>query len=373
MRISDQAIEYCRTLDAQHVIERLGLEPVREKNKWRCPSCGGSNLHVWPGAGRGAYCFSHCGGQAYDAIDLVEIVTGSDFIDSVRWLAGEFGFDDLVSGSCDRVEFKARLDERRRKIEERRRREREERMRRRSVGLEVWADVWSRLELGSVGRSYLEGRYIPFGAADRFGIRSVEDESSWGEILTGFDEATLDDAGLIGRRDDGTAYTWPFSAPFLVIPWWTEDGEIDFLHFRSLDESTDWRYLNANGHRPTVPYLAHFSLDAVDHGYPDLYVCEGELNALSVVIAGQPAIGSCGTGTWEACWSEEFRWWQSVTMLLDGDEGGRRFASNVRETTVEALGRDWVRQKLDSTQLDDGQDANDLLCDGRLRRVVDVE
>ncbi|MFP4600324.1 MAG: hypothetical protein ACLFVJ_18865 [Persicimonas sp.] len=361
------ALEYCRLIDATHLVELLDLPKARERRKWACPACGSSDaLHVYPGPGRGSTCFS-CDAHP-DAIDLVELVIGTDFMGAVRWLAGEFGFTDLVDGTADPREARERHKKIKAQVERRRKEKARMEAKARKRARSVYNKLWPMLELGPAGREYLEARGIPVHVAGHVGIRSVESMDQWRDIRSGFWPGTLAQAGLEGAND-GDTYPVPWRAPFLVIPYWLEEGGIDVIRFRDLSGKSNAKYLSPLGQRPTTPYLSHAAYDIADD-YPTLYVCEGELNALSVLWAGAPAVSSCGNGVWRPEWSRPFRWYGQVVVLCDGDDAGRAFSVRVRDGTAEVLGRDWTQRKLKRRIFIPGTDANDALVDGRLEELV---
>lgn len=351
---------------AQDVANALGLPKGKERHKWACPACGSSDaLNVYREPGRGSHCFS-CG-QSHDPIDLVRETLGLDFRPAVEWLAGSLGFAHLLSDEIDEAELRKHQVEIARE-QERRRREREEREElARRVGRDVYDRIWPLMMLGPAGTKYLEQRAIPAEVAHHVGIRSVESMAEWRELLEPFTDEELDLAGL--TLESGGLFPW--EAPFLVIPYWFEKGGIDIIRFRSLNPETRWRYLSPRGHKPTVPYLSHAAF-SLSNTHDVLFVCEGELNALSVVVAGAPAIGSCGRAFWNAEWSRDFRWFQRVIVLRDPGVPGQEFAALVRERTEEALGRDWVHQRLRQRFSNEGKDANDLLISGQLGGMIRV-
>lgn len=364
--MDDLALEHCRLLDATDVAELCGLPKARERHKWGCPACGSSDaLHVYSGPGRGSTCFS-CNAHP-DAIDLVELTQGLDFQESIKWLAGEFGFDDLIDGGADPHEARRRTREIKDRIEERRQEKARLEVESRKKAWAVYDKLWPMLELGPSGADCLESRAIPTKVARHVGIRSVESDDQWQVIRRKFWPGTLESAGLTGRKD-GDTYPVPWRAPFLVIPYWLEGGGVDVLRFRDLSGDAP-KYLSPLGQKPTTPYLGHAAHELADD-YQTLYICEGEINALSVVWAGSPAISSCGNGVWRGEWSKPFRWWRRVVVLCDGDDAGRAFAERVRDATADAVGRDWTDKHLKRRIFIPGTDANDALVDGRLKELV---
>jgi DNA primase len=62
---------------------------------------------------------------------------------------------------------------------------------------------------------------------------------------------------------------------------------------------------------------------------PLMCVTEGELDAIACSVAGLPAVGVSGATKWQGHWSYCFEGYEDVIVLADGDEPGRKLASNV--------------------------------------------
>src|SRR5690554_6412024 len=269
-------IEYARLIDATDVAERLHLPKARERHKWACPCCGSSDaLHVYPGPGRGSSCYS-CG-ESPDAIGLVMRAGGMKFMDAIRWLAGEFGFSDLIGdkSASSTLDAKRRLRDVQAQIAERERERDRLEVERRYAAYDVWDRIWPMLTLGIEGWEYMEGRAIPYEVAEHCGIRSVATEAAWQNIREQFTDDELEGAGLLGKNSRG-AYPVPWRVPFLVIPYFLSEGGIDILRFRDLSGSAP-KYLSPLGHRPTTASLDHSGHVLADD-YPTLFICEGEIN-----------------------------------------------------------------------------------------------
>jgi DNA primase len=355
-------------VDAMDVADRLGLGKDSERYKWECPACGSSDaLHAYPGSGRGFYCWS-CS-EGFDAIGLVDAALRVGFKASVRWLAQEFAFDDLLDGRADHQEVSSRLKEMKKRKRERERKRRAEFEARRSAGRDIWEAIWHELALDGFATFYLASRSIPIEAARHVGIRSVETRDDWGRLTSPYSEEELERAGILGRSD-GETFPVPWRFPCLVIPYWRPESGIDIMRFRPIDSGgAGPKYLSPLQHKPEHPFLGHAALEAADD-YDTLYICEGELNALSVVCSGGCAISSCGNGVWRPEWSRAARWFSRIVVLCDGDESGRDFSMRVREATVEALGEGWASSKMRRVLLEDGMDANDYLQSGKLEEVL---
>lgn len=358
----DDYISQSTTLSAPTVAHALGLTKARERHKWGCPACGSSDgLHVYEGQGRGAYCWA-CD-KGFDAIDLVRASTQLKFKEAVAWLASEFSFSDSAEpiSPSERI----RID---RELAERQRAEDEKRERDTATAREVYDTLWGSMQLGTVGREYLESRAIPYEVAHHIGTRSVESQKEWEALRDLCWPHDLATAGLVGTSKDGEEYPVPWSTPFLVLPYWLDEG-LDILRFRSLKEkgSKGLRYMSPQGRQPSVPFLSWSASRVAIENKSTLYICEGEFDALSIVLAGYPALGVSGWGVWKDEWCEYLRGVESVVIIGDGDMGGLRLIEKVATSIQKTLGAEWLTSgRLKQQLFARGTDANDALKKGKL-------
>lgn len=358
----DDYISQSNSLSAPTVAHALGLTKARERHKWSCPACGSSDgLHVYEGEGRGAFCWA-CD-KGFDAIDLVRAATQLAFKEAVAWLAHEFSFshNPIPVSPSERV----RID---RERAEKQRAEDEQRERDTVTAREVYNTLWESMRLGPVGREYLESRCIPYEVADHVGIRSVETRSEWESIRSACEPGDLATAGLVGTNKKGEEYPVPWSTPFLVLPYWLDVG-LDVLRFRSLKYlgSKGLRYVSPMGRQPSVPFLSWSAGRVAVENKSTLYICEGEFDSLSIVLAGHPAIGIPGSGAWRDEWCEYLRDVDSVVIIGDGDEGGLRLIEKVATSIKKTLGEKWLTSgRLKQQLFARGTDANEALILGRL-------
>ncbi|CRY79844.1 Toprim-like [Nocardia farcinica] len=62
---------------------------------------------------------------------------------------------------------------------------------------------------------------------------------------------------------------------------------------------------------------------------PDVCVVEGELDAITMCLAGVPTVGAPGSDTWQKHWKAPLLGYRNVFILHDGDDAGKKFAENV--------------------------------------------
>ncbi len=216
------------------------------------------------------------------------------------------------------------------------------------------------------------------------GVRSIESPEEYDALVEGWHPDELRAAGLLveSRRKPGTHVPHPgWAVPVLVIPYLTpertthpEHGEIpalDTLRFRQLDQRGGPKYLSLAGPMgtPDVPFLSE-SIGLALANDMTLIICEGELNALSCLQAGFPAISGCGAGSWRREWCDGLGDVRKVVVVCDGDEAGRKFGESVAGHLLDVYGPRWFGERFGDVSLEAGEDANDLLRAGRLADVL---
>lgn len=365
----DLLLSACRDLvDCHELAHELGLCPAKERHKWACPQCSSSDaLHIYQGPGRGGYCFSCAAGV--DAIALTQQMTGLPFSEAVGFLADRFGFSHLRSKHCgpshdhEAIERRKRVQE---AVDARRMKRDKERTERHQRARFVLTSVFNETTLGPTGQDHLERRGIPEEAYRHLGLRSVETRDEWGSILRLHDEADLETAGLMGRGSDGGTYPVPWRFPVLVIPFLYRshrgnDHMIDLLRFRDLSEHPNTpRYLSPLGLSPTDPWGWNCYVPRPgETGIGEtLYVCEGEINAISMQVASMPAIGCPGASVWREEWAAHCRYWPKVVVVGDHDDAGEKFCARVESS--------FRRQHTSIETVLLKRDPSDLLRDGEL-------
>lgn len=161
------------------------------------------------------------------------------------------------------------------------------------AGLEEAIAAYEKQLPGTAGQALLEKR----------GIMSAAREYRLGFVA----EALPGDQHLTGR---------------IVIPYQTPAGPVS-IRLRTTDGDAKPKYL---------PYRAGmlgrpFNVMALLRPGP-VYVCEGEIDAISATVAGLPAVGFSGSAAWKPVYARIFRF-RDVTVLADGDEAGWEFAQTV--------------------------------------------
>lgn len=76
------------------------------------------------------------------------------------------------------------------------------------------------------------------------------------------------------------------------------------------------KYLTLPGDPPRM-----FNTPALIQASPHVVVVEGEFDAMSWELAGVPAIGAPGTGTWRDYWTPAFRGYETVYLIAEDSAG----------------------------------------------------
>jgi DNA primase len=145
---------------------------------------------------------------------------------------------------------------------------------------------------------YLRGRGIDRATSERFRLGYVADP------ITGHEQYK-------GR---------------LVIPSIGPAGNVYGLRFRSLDGSEP-KYLGLSGQVTRL-----FNVRAINEADDIICITEGEIDAISLAVAGLNAVGVPGASAWKRHHARLFVGFAKVYVFGDGDPAGRLFASTVCES-----------------------------------------
>ncbi len=198
--------------------------------------------------------------------------------------------------------------------------------------------------LKTPGADYLASRGIDAETADQVGVRFCPDLAGLWKLA---DRAKIKAAGL------SSLYVFQVAAlPVLVFPY-LRAGRPVFIKTRCLlskdeaDRRGITRFLNTAGRVPCL-----WNHDAIA-GADRVLICEGEIDALTAVQAGQVGIGLPGWSHWKDAWIRDFKG-KDVILVLDADEAGRKGTRDIARRFIRA-GHPAPRQLI----LDEGQDLNE--------------
>jgi hypothetical protein len=197
----------------------------------------------------------------------------------------------------------------------------------------------------SPGAEYLARRGIEASTAARVGVRYCSDPAELWKLA---DKTTIRDAGL------ASLYVFQKAdLPFLVFPY-IRRGRPVFIKTRCLLSKDDadrrgiTRFLNTAGRVPCL-----WNHDAIE-GADRVLVCEGEMDALTAIEAGQVGVGLPGWAHWKDEWIGDFRG-KDIVLVLDADEAGRKGTQDIASRFIRA-GHRAPRQLV----IDQGKDLNEF-------------
>jgi len=116
----------------------------------------------------------------------------------------------------------------------------------------------------------------------------------------------------------------------LVIPYLTVSGPVA-MKFRRVTDDESAKYLNFRGSNMLRPFNPTSLMSSPE----TVYVCEGEIDTITMHIIGLPAIGFGGTDLVPWPETEKFIAGRKVVVCQDGDDtgAGKRFAERMARLT----------------------------------------
>ncbi|MEU7096031.1 toprim domain-containing protein [Kitasatospora aureofaciens] len=112
------------------------------------------------------------------------------------------------------------------------------------------------------------------------------------------------------------------SAGRLVIPYLNASGGVDGMAFRCIEHEDCKPVHNDKYLWPSGVDRRLFNSRALDDDSPYIAICEGEMDTITAVQAGIPAVGVPGVKAWQRWWSRCFRGYDTVFVLADADDSG---------------------------------------------------
>lgn len=354
----DDLLSQARALPIQDVIERLGVERYpKERHKWRCPECATGGLHVYPHDPHTAYCFG-CS-RTYTPIDLAMSKLGQGVREAAQTLAALYGLTpDAPAPYIPPAPHRPAPDKRRTGA-------------RVTIAVPITPPPQKReeRELDHISASeqacaHLLTRGIDPDITRQAGITLLTRER-WDAMLEEAGEHAVA-RGLV-RQDGDVLRPLLFAFPALHLLYRDHTGAVSGERFAVVGEARQLdprKYLSPFAQQPTSLFGAEL-LRGHDMTQP-VYLCEGEINALSLRTAGHTAISCSGSGTWQDAWCEVLRDVSQLILLTDGDAAGEGWAQRIISSLDAHQGSAWVAERLRVVSCPKGKDANDLLRAGIL-------
>lgn len=325
--------------------------------RYFCPACqptGGKTPDLAVND-HGFSCFK-CG-ESGDVIDLVVLVTGQSKADAIRWMEDRTGVRRPASTKArtgptsrsTRIAAPDAVQAVQTAIEPPSAKLAQLMQFSDAVGLyDAFLTTVCRPLAGTPGADYLVRRGLDVAIADQVGVRYCGDLSPLWDLA---DRASLKAAGLT------SFYVFQKEQlPMLVFPY-RRHGQPVFLKARTLLSKADAdrrglpRFLNTGG---VVPCL--WNHDAVADA-DRVLICEGEVDALTAIVAGYVGVGLPGWSHWKDAWTPDFAGKDAV-LVLDADDAGRQGTRQVVASFIRA-GLPVPRQIV----LDEGKDLNDVFLE----------
>ncbi|MEO3857463.1 toprim domain-containing protein [Acrocarpospora sp. B8E8] len=154
-------------------------------------------------------------------------------------------------------------------------------------------------------------------AVARYANALTEQHPAWSYLTQtrGLTAQTIDHFGL-GVVDDPLAGHEQYAGR-LAIPYLAPDGDVLSVRFRRLGEDGP-KYATVAGDIPRI-----FNAAVLEKNTSRIAVCEGEIDTMTAVQAGIPAIGVPGVSSWRPEWAMPLEQYDVVYVLADNDDTGQ--------------------------------------------------
>ncbi|MCL2283778.1 MAG: toprim domain-containing protein [Fibromonadales bacterium] len=160
---------------------------------------------------------------------------------------------------------------------------------------------------------WLAGRGIYKPTWDKMLLRCIDDYSLVSRKL--LEKYSLDDLQIGGLFNSYGKLR--YGRRPLIIPYIDEKNRPFYFQARAIDKDIKPKELNFQG---TIPFP--FNKAALDGEHGIVYLCEGAIDALTLLERGFNAVGIPGVNTFKPEWVSLFKN-KKVILCLDNDEAGR--------------------------------------------------
>lgn len=323
-------LDHVKAVPIVEVAERLGLEVRNNRMRCFCPqnhAHGDRTPSVSLSPERNRYRCWVCKHVKGDAIELVRQVRGCGFSEAVQWLETHFqlpteGIKDFRSSLANFARQSAGDSAKYHKIHrvpppETNTKELEKKR------LEILRSFFKHC-VAPEGREerYLNRRRIFRKTIQSCKVRMVGNyQAMESAMLRRFSLHELQDAGLFSQRGHLRYYRH-----CLIFPYWNiQDGEVQvfWLQARAVDRSVEPKELSHKGPAP-FPFNVHL----LNQKPGVVYLCEGAIDAMSMVQNGLDAVGIPGVSAFRQEWIPFFKN-KMVYVAFDADNAGEKGAERV--------------------------------------------
>jgi hypothetical protein len=235
--------------------------------------------------------------------------------------------------------------------------------------------------------SPVEGQWrgLTFETLGRAGVRHCSNHA-WRRLRTTAVESfgSIADQVLSKSISLKVGNVWHNFDDFVVFPYWEPAAfrGLRMLRFRNADTDAPKaaRYTQTKmfGVQP-VPFMGSYNLACTANpalymapsdieDVRTLYVCEGEIDAMSVRQMGNLVIGVPGASSWRDEWCETWPRFNKINVMADGDSAGDNLWERIIKACHAKHGARWTNTHLEAISATN-HDANDLLNMGQLQEV----
>ncbi len=280
-------------------------------------------------------CWS-CGKVDWDTIALVRHLRSCSFLEAQQWLADRAGVDVPVRSAASPAYDKKHPHASR------------------NYGVLTSFAQAAEATIDEGGLEYLAARGVSAETIKKMRLGYVNDyERVCAAIAKKHPSLSLKDAGI-------TSF-YPFAkegVPFVTIPYIGVTGKKDgkpswkcvCIKARRLADGSP-KYI-ATATQIPILYNAHLL-----NQHEEIFICEGEIDCLTLLSHGFPAVGIPGASGFKEVWAKHFQG-KTVKIVMDPDRKGRQAARDIRRKLS------GIASKIKVINLPAGTDVNALFRNG---------
>lgn len=343
-----------RVRDATDIVRMIGehvaLKPRGREYVGRCPFHDDHRPSMYVVPAKGIFHCFVCGAGG-DALSFVQRFLGMDFRGALEFLAERAGIRLIprgapaAEGAADRVSPRELFEAN-------------------QFACDFFRAVFAHAEHGRAGREAVERRRIAPEMVRQFQVGVAPDR--WDGLLLKLRSQSRPPApflelGLLRARDSGEGF-YDFFRNRLIFPIQDRAGRVVAFGARRLNEQDEPKYVNSNESAVFDKSSTLFGLFQATRSIQEkrlAIVTEGYTDTIACHQAGiTNAVATLGTALTRGHASELRRLCDTVVLLFDGDEAGRRAA----DRAVEIFIREGLDVKVATlASVTDAKDPDELL------------